>query len=1259
MLCLLVVMPFTQANAQLTRGDVFLKGKYVEVGIAPNGCYGTRYNCPAGYHGRSLTTMGLTPAAAIGFVADPDKDGWTVGTRPYTGDYFLPLGPLQYWALQVGSDQYFLDRSTLEATGFPAGLSGANVSSSTIGAEQHGIWQGNTADIKIEFDTYFDTTKLYFVQRIKLKNTSTVTKYGIFYMQAVNPDNDADIATGGGPGGPGGPGSSPVSTKDTIIFQSPEKTLVIARGYISNNYLGLGSKDCRAKVFRFGEDYGIYLRDYAFALSDIFNETADADVFRYSGGLGSGNNEIGIVFKVDSLAAGDSTGLSYAYILKQEDLDSAFLQIKTNWIVNGVKYNSKDTINVCQGDAPLDALINNGDAYIWTWTPTTGLTKTTGKSNTISFGTSPVTYRAVGSSLYSACTNPDTLFLTVNPIPLPSISGTLSACAGSSSSLSGTGTPHPGIPWTSLNTGVATVSNSGVVTGVSAGTASIIYRNKYGCMDTVIFTVNPTPAISGVLSVCIGKSSLLTGSATAATTAPWTSSNPAVATVSGSGLVTSLSVGTTTITYKNSFGCTKAVTFTVNPLPVITGTLNACIGSASTLSGTETPATDTPWKSSDESVATVSKAGLVSALKVGSTLITYKNMNGCEMSATFTVNPLPVISGTFNVCAGLVSFLSGSASPDATTPWTSSNTAVATVSVSGAVRGISEGTTIISYKNSNGCVASITFTVNALPTIVGTPITCVGVASTVILTGSPTPDATTPWTSSDPAVASVSGTGTVTGISGGTATITYKNSNGCIATAGFVVNPLPTIITGISQVCVNKSITLTGSGPDSPTDPWASTNTGIATVNNAGVVTGISAGKTTIIYKNSNGCITTLLFTVNPLADPPKVISPLNLCLNVDATLLLAAGDHLKWYTSTADSTAKSVIIPPTSALGSTDYFVSETSSFGCEGPRSKLTVIVGPAPVLTIVPVRAPDFVFCDSKPVTIKAVSATAVAYEWYKSGTAIPGATADTINASDEAYFKVIVSDMYGCKTKDSVLASNNKLPFPTLSPTDVQLCDGVNIMLYCKPASTGYKYEWMKEAGPMSVDTLENKTPVSIKGTYSVVVTDIHGCVRTTNTVGVSTYPVIPKPIIIRKDPVLKLIGSYAHYQWYRNRKAIPGATKSEYRMSFDGQYYAEVSDDNGCANISDTTQVSTLSIKDMNNGQNMNISVYPNPTQDWINIAAPININVRVSDLLGHLLYEGKNVKGVSLNTFANGVYVLHISNENDELLLTEKITKTE
>src|SRR5439155_3556930 len=114
--------------------------------------------------------------------------------------------------------------------------------------------------------------------------------------------------------------------------------------------------------------------------------------------------------------------------------------------------------------------------------------------------------------------------------------------------------------WSSTNIAVAPVSaNTGLVTAASAGTTNITYT-LIGCGNLSAFktlTVNPNVSagtVSGSSPLCIAAIATYTSSGT--TGGSWSSSNTAVATVNAStGFVTSVSVGTTNITYTVSSGC--------------------------------------------------------------------------------------------------------------------------------------------------------------------------------------------------------------------------------------------------------------------------------------------------------------------------------------------------------------------------------------------------------------------------------------------------------------------------------------------------------------------------------------------------------------------------------------------------------------------------------------------------------------------------------------------------------------------------------
>ena len=104
-------------------------------------------------------------------------------------------------------------------------------------------------------------------------------------------------------------------------------------------------------------------------------------------------------------------------------------------------------------------------------------------------------YYAIGTNATISCVSSGSNLVNVSTNANPSISGTLVICAGSSTQMTGSGTPASTNPWVSSSTGIATVSNSGLVTGVSAGTSVITYKDINGCTSTTTVTVNALPAI--------------------------------------------------------------------------------------------------------------------------------------------------------------------------------------------------------------------------------------------------------------------------------------------------------------------------------------------------------------------------------------------------------------------------------------------------------------------------------------------------------------------------------------------------------------------------------------------------------------------------------------------------------------------------------------------------------------------------------------------------------------------------------------------
>src|SRR5580704_1150943 len=71
------------------------------------------------------------------------------------------------------------------------------------------------------------------------------------------------------------------------------------------------------------------------------------------------------------------------------------------------------------------------------------------------------------------------------------------------------------------------------------------------------------------------------------------------------------------------------------------------------------------------------------------------------------------------------------------------------------------------------------------------------------------------------------------------------------STKSITVNANPTIGGSTFSVCVNSTITLTGTGTPNGTTPWVSGSTGVATISNSGVVSGVSNGTSLITYTDN------------------------------------------------------------------------------------------------------------------------------------------------------------------------------------------------------------------------------------------------------------------------------------------------------------------------------------------------------------------------------------------------------------------------
>ena len=211
------------------------------------------------------------------------------------------------------------------------------------------------------------------------------------------------------------------------------------------------------------------------------------------------------------------------------------------------------------------------------------------------------------------------------------------------------------LKWTSSNPDVATVDNTGKVTAVGGGTATITVKSQNGKEASCEVKVT-----SKIESISLNKSNITLSKGTSETlkatinpsdttddkTLKWTSSNPNIATVDNTGKVTAVGGGTATITVKSQNGkeasCEVKVTSKIESISLNKSNITLSKGTSETLKATINPsdATDDKtltWKSEDENIAKVDGNGKVTGVGTGTTNITVTTSNGKSATCKVTV----------------------------------------------------------------------------------------------------------------------------------------------------------------------------------------------------------------------------------------------------------------------------------------------------------------------------------------------------------------------------------------------------------------------------------------------------------------------------------------------------------------------------------------------------------------------------------------------------------------------------------------------
>ena len=559
----------------------------------------------------------------------------------------------------------------------------------------------------------------------------------------------------------------------------------------------------------------------------------------------------------------------------------------------------------------------------------------------------------------------------------------------------------------------------------------------------------------------------------------------------------------------------------------------------------------------------------ISALAGGSYTITVTDASGCTATDTaYVVNEPAVLVATFDSLQnidcngannGAVFITTTGGTTNYTFLWSNG-------AVTEDITGLSAGSYTLTTTDANGCTATSGPHIISEPTALVVSldsidnVTCNGAADGAVFITATGGTTGYSYLWSNTAV-----TQNITGLSGGSYTVTVTDANGCTTTLGPVTIGEPTVLgitvdTFKNESCfgiVDGFINITATGGTTPYSYlW---NTGATTDD----LTGLIAGTYTVTVTDSNSCVAIDSVIIN---DIPTITVTLDGIDSVSCngladgavnitTTLGAPGYTWLWSTGAVTEDLTTV------ATGS--YTVTVTDALGCTITAGAYTV---DEPAVLAITLDNITDVSCNGAAdgaVSMTTTGGTSTyTYAWSN------GQTTEDITGLSGSSNTVTVTDFNGCTATSGAHVVNEAAAIViTVDNIDSVSCNGTGDGAVAITVSGGvptYSYNWNNGAG-----TNEDLTNVS-GNAYIVTVTDAAGCTLTSGphvvdepaALSLTITPTVPlegclgEPFGVLDAAVTGGTGTLT-YQWSNTVNTASNAGLNT------GVYGVTVTDGNGC------------------------------------------------------------------------------------------------
>jgi hypothetical protein len=472
---------------------------------------------------------------------------------------------------------------------------------------------------------------------------------------------------------------------------------------------------------------------------------------------------------------------------------------------------------------------------------------------------------------------------------------------------------------------------------------------------------------------------------------------------------------------------------------------------------------------------------------------------------------------------------------------------------------------------------------------------------------------------------------------GGTYTVTVTNkTNGCTASKSVVVSEDKTIqkvkIQGDSAFCEGKFITLDA-------------NTGYAKYlwSNGELLPSItisSAGNYDVTVTASNGCTSTTSKKITLWATPKITIAGKEIFCENSVTSLTATPNDGTFLWSNGDKTNA------INVSQAATYTLTVTSNRGCVAVAEK-EVKMSLNPIVTANDLRA-----CEGQNALLSAgvIHASSTNYEWTNNSTfkdTMASVLLPNVSLSQAGDYYLKVTNKDGCVGKDTMTL--NISPKMSLALSAKVDCNNVAIVSAdLKGGTSNFSYNWSNNTTAATVQlTAPNSIKLSVTDTFGCKIESVMLDIKGKEAI-VFEHKITPSSGV---NGAIELIISPSKsytYEWSNN------ATTKRITGLAVGKYCVTVTDAEGCSK-SECFEVLKATIATKDNALERNISIYPNPSHDEVNVLIPNELagaklalfNTQGQQVEMFFIEKNNLAFTFDVEHLAQGVYFLQINHHGD------------